>query len=318
MMIPTQATQLPKMLLFAAGMAVLAAGLPAQSFADAYLSADVMSLSTNARVDGGFALGNTTSTAGHYLLPYYLRVHFPASNFTAWGIQLYTNNSPNRAWNPPDGIYGGLRGAADPQVRVPLYWQVYDTPQSVTTTVGGLAFYDDRFRGHTLHCWGLVRDRNDTDMANWLEYSTLRKRTLVSYEGFGDYPAPNRPCRTSPVYVYLGIDVSQVRTTDSFGTVLNLDLYNLGVDISSGGYATPNPFTPATGQRTSFNFFLKDINSRFEIKIFTIRGRCIRTINDVREWDGRGDNGQLVEGGLYIYQITADGQRVSGTVVLIK
>lgn len=307
-----------KTILAALGLFVFLTGPAPDAAADAYLQAEVLSLTTNAVSPAGFVLDELTPRAGLYLLPYYLRVNFPSQNFTSWGIQLYTNNAPDRSWAPADGVYNGLRGTNDPQTRVPLYWQVYDAPQPVTCAAGGLAFYDDAVCGHTLNLWGLVKDRNDPDMANWQEFSTLQRRTLANYRNLGDFPSANRAYRNPPAYLYLGIDVRGITQTDHFNTVLTLDLYNLGADLSTGGYATPNPFTPATGQRANFNFFLRDINSRFEIRIFTLRGRCIRTINNSREWDGRTDAGHPAEGGLYIYQITAEGRRVSGTVVLIR
>jgi len=282
--------------------------------AQTYLYVDVFSVSTNARVSGEVDLGEINPGAGLYLLPYYFGIEFPADNFTAWGIQLYTDNNPEKTWTPLDGIYGGLRGRSDPLQKIPLYWQVYASPQNVTTTAGGLGFYAE-----TLAYWGRVRDVNDQDVtANWMSYNNLMNRTLVSYKGLGAYPVEGRNQNQPPVYLYLGMDVSGVTQSQKFGTTLRMDLYNLGVNLSRGGYATPNPFTPMTGQRTNFNFFLKDIESGFVIRIYTVRGRLIRTITREREWDGRNDRGELVEGGLYIYQIEAEGERVSGTVVLIK
>lgn len=308
---------------------VILAATPAMAAADAYLTGDVRSVSTNANATG-FNLGTVMPTDGLYLIPYYLRLHFPARNYTAWGVQLYTANTRTAAFTARDGSYGGLRGLTDVQEKLPLYWQVYDslqdaagnwgTPQSVTTMAGGLAFYDDALNGHTLRYWGLVKDLMDySSLDEAYKLESILERSLVGYrEGLGRYPAAGRNSTLPPVFLYLGIDVSGVRQTQQFGTTLHIDLYNLGIPITSGGYATPNPFTPTTGQKASFNFFLQDINSSFQIKIFTVRGRCIRTITAEREWDGRNDSGQIVEGGLYIYQIEAEGKRVSGTVVLIK
>jgi hypothetical protein len=56
----------------------------------------------------------------------------------------------------------------------------------------------------------------------------------------------------------------------------------------------------------------------FTIRLFTIKGREVRVLENVFEWDGRDQNGQLCEGGLYVYQIETGGRRVSGTVVLIE
>ena len=88
--------------------------------------------------------------------------------------------------------------------------------------------------------------------------------------------------------------------------------------LAEGGYATPNPFLPMLGQKVYFNFKLTNPNGVFTIRIHNLRGHLQRTLTQTREWDGRGENGHLCEGGVYVYQIEADGQRVSGKVVLIK
>ncbi len=299
-------------------------GYPLKGHAQTFIHADVRSVSTNAIVTGDIAPEEEISKdQGLYLLPYYIQFDFPAKNFTAWGMQLYTNNSSRFTTPPTDGVYGGLRGNSTPAQKTPLFWQVYSSPPLATSTVKELGFYQDITYTpedeSTLKYWGLVKDRNDDDLVdNWMSMDNLLNRTLVSYQGLGKYPQAGRTENLPPIFLYMGIDVSGVTESQEFGTTLCVDLYNLGIDITSGGYATPNPFTPVTGQKTSFNFFLKNIDSGFKIKIFTIRGRLIRTITTEREWDGRNDSGRWVEGGVYIYQVEAENQRVSGTVVLIK
>lgn len=87
-----------------------------------------------------------------------------------------------------------------------------------------------------------------------------------------------------------------------------------------GGYATPNPFLPATGQKVFFNFRFQDPAAAATIKIYNVRGRVVRTLKNPSrpEWDGRNEAGHLCEGGVYLYQIESGGPRVSGQVVLIK
>jgi hypothetical protein len=56
-----------------------------------------------------------------------------------------------------------------------------------------------------------------------------------------------------------------------------------------------------------------------EVKIFDIRGRRVRTIpGPAPQWDGTGDDGAIVESGVYIYQYTAQGDRVSGVIMVAK
>lgn len=297
---------------------------PRRASAEAFVNADVFGLSTNAVATGSLDLGTISPQNNYFLFPYYIALSFPSNNPTAWGLQLYTDNNSAKSWNPPNGLAGGLRGRTDPTQGIPVYWQIYNerqnaqpawgTAKSITVTAGGLKFSHD-----TLQYWGRLYDVNDNDVVGiWMTSDILQRRTIAGFKGLGDFPRSGRTSVSSPIYLYLGLDVSQVSSTQTYGTNLRVDLYNLGLDINQGGYATPNPFTPTTGQKANFNFFLKDINSTFKINIFTIRGRRIRTITDSREWDGRNDQGRLVEGGLYIYQIEAEGRRVSGTVVLIK
>jgi Beta-propeller repeat len=88
--------------------------------------------------------------------------------------------------------------------------------------------------------------------------------------------------------------------------------------LDKGGYASPNPFRPARGQRIDFNFRLADPNTNYTIRILNMKGQLVRTLRNVKEWDGKNENGRMCEGGLYIFQIQAAGERVSGKVVLIK
>lgn len=103
------------------------------------------------------------------------------------------------------------------------------------------------------------------------------------------------------------------------GAVLAMDLTEFAEvpSFSEGGYATPNPFLPRRGQKAFFNFRF-EVPTAFTIRIYNLRGRLQRTLSGTREWDGRGESGHLCEGGVYVYQIEAEGKRVSGKVVLIK
>ncbi len=297
---------------------------PQHSYAEAFIRADVLGLSTNAAATGTLNLGSLSVQDQYYLFPFYLRIEFPSTNFTAWGIQMYTNNNKTQSWTPLNGLSGGLRGLTNPSYGIPMHWQVYDQLQdavpnwgaanSVTMTAGGLAY-----NSSTLGYWGRLYDQSDADVKDSWDTSTIvLRRTLARDKGLGDYPVSGRPTANSPIYVYLGLDLTAVTMSQTYGTTLIVDLYNLNIPISQGGYATPNPFTPTTGQKTNFNFSVQNYSAAFKINIYTIRGRKIRTITDSREWDGRNDHGEMMEGGLYIYQIEAEGKRVSGTVVLIK
>jgi hypothetical protein len=62
--------------------------------------------------------------------------------------------------------------------------------------------------------------------------------------------------------------------------------------------------------------FASDVN---EVRIFNVKGRRIRTLNGASPvWDGRDDTGSTVESGVYIYQYTSQGERVSGVIAVAK
>jgi hypothetical protein len=56
-----------------------------------------------------------------------------------------------------------------------------------------------------------------------------------------------------------------------------------------------------------------------EVKIFDVRGRRVRTIPGPSPvWDGTDDNGRIVQNGVYIYQFTSQGNRISGVIAVAK
>jgi gliding motility-associated-like protein len=60
----------------------------------------------------------------------------------------------------------------------------------------------------------------------------------------------------------------------------------------------------------------------FTVKIMDIQGRQIRTLEQFGRWDGRDDQGNTVEGGVYLYQISLNegfgGRTVSGLITVAK
>ncbi len=67
-----------------------------------------------------------------------------------------------------------------------------------------------------------------------------------------------------------------------------------------------------------FTFF--DAASNIQVEIFDITGRRIRSLSGVgtTTWDGRDDSGDIVESGVYIYQYSDGGKRISGAVAVAK
>lgn len=74
---------------------------------------------------------------------------------------------------------------------------------------------------------------------------------------------------------------------------------------------TPN----GDGQNDDLLFALND----GRVEIFDIGGHRVRTVYGTNPvWDGRDDNGEILESGVYIYQYEAEGKRVSGLVSIAK
>jgi len=86
---------------------------------------------------------------------------------------------------------------------------------------------------------------------------------------------------------------------------------------ASRGAVIPNPFMPKFGRRVHFNYGLDALGKPFTIRILNLRGRIVRTLRGEAEWDGRDDAGGRCEGGVYLYQIEAEGRRYGGTLSLI-
>ena len=93
------------------------------------------------------------------------------------------------------------------------------------------------------------------------------------------------------------------------------------------GYLTKEAFLPKEKIITPNGDGINDIVyfgavGEFEINIYDMLGRRIRTIRDIPEWDGRDENGNYVEGGVYIYQaemmINGKKEIISGAVVVVK
>lgn len=104
----------------------------------------------------------------------------------------------------------------------------------------------------------------------------------------------------------------------------HLSQYGITTVSKSGSVVinvSPNPFTPAASQYNIANFTFENTdNENVEIKIWDITGVQVKTIvgyGSSISWDGKNDNGDNVEGGVYIYQIKVGNSRAGkGTVVV--
>jgi flagellar hook assembly protein FlgD len=86
----------------------------------------------------------------------------------------------------------------------------------------------------------------------------------------------------------------------------------------------PNPFTPnGDGVNDAVTFFFENPQGLEPIvRIYDLRGALVRELTDVgttsATWDGEDEDGELLELGLYIYQIKVGDKVGGGTVVLAR
>lgn len=85
---------------------------------------------------------------------------------------------------------------------------------------------------------------------------------------------------------------------------------------------TPRIFTPDSGDVVRFSFENPNF-SEVTIRIFNITGAevknsLIREQENIMVWDGKDEENNIVSGGIYIYQIEADGEVISGAIVVAR
>ncbi len=90
----------------------------------------------------------------------------------------------------------------------------------------------------------------------------------------------------------------------------------------------PNPFTPLSGD-SDFNTVvfpkrtIEDGEGKFEVRLFNLNGVLVKSLtpqddeNELR-WDGRNESGDVVESGIYIYQLQVGDSFASGTIIVAK
>jgi len=57
---------------------------------------------------------------------------------------------------------------------------------------------------------------------------------------------------------------------------------------------------------------------QFTIRIYDITGKRIRILSNNPVWDGTDDDGDIVESGVYIYQLKVEGKVISGVIAVAK
>ncbi|MBA7539319.1 hypothetical protein ES705_31598 [subsurface metagenome] len=96
-------------------------------------------------------------------------------------------------------------------------------------------------------------------------------------------------------------------------------LHGVGATDLSDAYAFPVPFIPSKGDKITF----KDISPLCTIKIYTLNGELVRTIEHTRgktihEWDVTNDRGDMLASGVYLYLIKNDKNKKKGKLIIIR
>lgn len=77
--------------------------------------------------------------------------------------------------------------------------------------------------------------------------------------------------------------------------------------------------TPASADGSNDFAVFGAIGPGDTINIFDVTGRRVRQLkNDNTIWDGKDENGNIVESGLYVYQIKVPGKMINGTIAVAK
>lgn len=61
-----------------------------------------------------------------------------------------------------------------------------------------------------------------------------------------------------------------------------------------------------------------NISGEFDVEFFDLRGERVRRLSGINSWDGRDDDGKLVETGTYIYRLTGQGLTVTGALAVAR
>jgi len=90
----------------------------------------------------------------------------------------------------------------------------------------------------------------------------------------------------------------------------------------------PNPFTPLSSD-PDFNMVvfpiqtIDDSDGEFSVLLYNLNGVLVKTLtaqlgeNELR-WDGKNENGDIVESGIYLYQLQVGNSSKTGTIIVAK
>ena len=155
----------------------------------------------------------------------------------------------------------------------------------------------------------LFQDVNHTGVVDGTNYKTSSLKVFW-WDGFN--------------WRLLGGKKDQALNLITYGNIKHFSMYALfpANALSDNDYRPKERIiTPATIDGHNDSALFTGLVDGDTVNIYDIRGRKIRQLNNgVFSWDGKDDGGQIVESGIYIYQIKLNesGKIISGTVVVAK
>jgi hypothetical protein len=158
---------------------------------------------------------------------------------------------------------------------------------------------------------------------------------ILNYSG----DIPGQPYGTTVMYYVEALDSADVSLTDPADAPTTVYSFNVEEPVGVGdgspdqglpvafslGQNYPNPFNPST----TLSFEIPGIEgerSLVSLKIYDLRGRCVRTLVDSElpagshsvQWDGRNDLGEQVSSGIYLYSLRAGDETFARKMTLVK
>ena len=90
----------------------------------------------------------------------------------------------------------------------------------------------------------------------------------------------------------------------------------------------PNPFTPLSND-PDFNTLIfparavEDVDGEFSVLLFNLNGVLVKTLTaqlgeTELKWNGKNESGEIVESGIYIYQLQVGNSIKTGTIIVVK
>ena len=164
------------------------------------------------------------------------------TNWTAGGIQIYTDNTETGAsprWNgggDPCGLLKVIPGQSTSTVRLPLCWRIMDNTtdythleikQTIASDIGGAnhlrcpAYGDPATTNY--NCWFWMMDEGTSGFSNGDDYVTF----LTKDKGYHHAESPlDWLIGGSPYYVYVGAKFQSAAAGETYQTTkLKLELY---------------------------------------------------------------------------------------------